>query len=187
MRRSTAITLAVCILGFSAKAQPDEVRAMIEIPAGSDIKYEFDKASGRMEVDRFLSAPVAYPANYGVIPETLSEGGDELDVLVYTRAPIMPGALIRVRPIAILLMRDGGKADDKIIAVPMPKVDPTYGAVQELSDLPDMERQRLIAFFSTYKMLPSGAGEVQLMGFRNAENARQVVQAARKSWAGSRQ
>lgn len=166
----------------SAQTEHGEIRVLIEIPAGSSIKYELDEASGRMEVDRFLSLPVVYPANYGVIPETLSADGDELDVLVYSREPIMPGVLIRVRPIAVLRMQDDGSRDDKIVAVPTTQVDPTYAAVRELSDLPDMERQRLQAFFSIYKMLPEGSAEVTLLGIEDAESARLAVQESRENW-----
>ncbi|WP_373492333.1 inorganic diphosphatase [Parasphingorhabdus sp.] len=176
--------LAAVLVVPQAMAEPGDVRVLIEIPAGSAIKYELDEASGRMEVDRFISSPVAYPANYGIIPETLAADGDALDVLVYTRAPIHPGALIRVRPIGVLRMRDGGQGDDKIVAVPASAVDPTYDSIKDYSDLPEIERQRLVTFFSIYKLLPDGSSQVELLGTEGAEAALESVDAARRGWAG---
>lgn len=114
---------------------------------------------------------MAYPANCGTIPETRAEDGDALDVLVYSRAPIQSGAFIRVRPIGILRMLDRGKQDDKILAVPTSAVDPTYDAIREPGDLPAIERQRLIMFFSTYKLLPEQPGETELSGIDGAQAA----------------
>ena len=135
---------------------PQEVMAAIEIPAGSFIKYELDKATGHPIVDRFQSVPMVYPANYGVISQTLAGDGDSLDVLVYTRSPVQSGALILVRPIGVLKMLDGGEQDDKIIAVPAEAVDPTYAGINKIEDLPAIERERLEFFFRTYKTLPAG-------------------------------
>lgn len=182
--RLLLLMLGAIFVTPQALAEPLEVRALIEIPAGSSIKYELDDASGRMEVDRFISSPVAYPANYGIIPQTLAEDGDALDVLVYTRAPIQSGALIRVRPIGVLRMRDGGQTDDKILAVPASTVDPTFDAIHEPADLPEIERQRLVAFFSTYKLLPEGSSQVELHGIDGAEAARQSIEAGQRSWPG---
>jgi inorganic pyrophosphatase len=182
--RTVTATLGLLLGGMAAPAaaEPDEIRVMIEIPAGSAIKYEIDEESGQLEVDRFLSTAVNYPANYGTIPETRAEDGDALDVLVYTRAPIQPGAFIKVRPIGILRMRDRGERDDKILAVPNSAVDPTYDAIREPGDLPAMERQRLIMFFSTYKLLPEGSGETELSGIDGAKAALQSLEAAREAW-----
>ena len=103
---------------------PDEAMLLVEIPAGSFTKYESD-ADGRIHVDRFLSMPMAYPANYGSMPGTLAGDGDPLDALVITRAPLHPGVLIRFRPIGVLRMVDGGEQDEKIVGVPADDVDPT--------------------------------------------------------------
>lgn len=182
--RHVTATFGLLLGGITAPAaaEPGEVRVMIEIPAGSAIKYEIDEASGQLEVDRFLSSAVAYPANYGTIPDTRAQDGDALDVLVYTRAPVQPGAFIRVRPIGILRMLDRGEQDDKILAVPTSAVDPTYDAIREPDDLPLMERQRLIMFFSTYKLLPEGSGDTELSGIDGAQAALQSLEAARKAW-----
>jgi len=177
--RSRCLPALLLLLTAAAPAPATEetVEAVIEIPAGSDVKYERD-AAGRIFVDRFLPLPVAYPANYGAIPGTLAGDGDELDVLVHTRRPIAPGAFIRVRPIGILRMRDVGEADDKIIAVPAPGVDPAYNHMRSIDDLPEAERTRIAAFFRLYKQAPDGRSPISLSGFGDAAEARAMLQAA---------
>lgn len=157
---------------------PGELFAVVEIPAGSMIKYEIDPESGLTIVDRFQSMPVAYPANYGAFSRTLAGDNDPLDVLVYTREPIIPGALIRVRPIGVLLSTDGGEQDDKVIAVPVSKVDPTYDEVQSIDDLPKIERDRLEAFFRVYKQIPEGRKTVELHGFGDLDAAHRIIREA---------
>jgi len=160
------------------KAFPDEVMAVIEISQGSFTKYEIDPASGIVAVDRFQSMPVMYPANYGVITSSLAGDGDNLDVLVLTREPIVPGALIQVRPVGVLKMLDGGDEDDKVIAVPTSKVDPTYDSIESLADLPAIELQRIEAFFRVYKQLPEGRKVIELDGFRDTAEAKVLIKAA---------
>ncbi len=160
--------------------------AAIEIPAGSFIKYELDKATGHPIVDRFQSVPMVYPANYGVISQTLAGDGDSLDVLVYTRSPVQSGALILVRPIGVLKMLDGGEQDDKIIAVPAEAVDPTYAGINKIEDLPAIERERLEFFFRTYKTLPAGRKKVELGGFLSAEIAKNIIRSAISEYAKSK-
>lgn len=149
--------------------QPDDRSegfwAVIEIPAGSYIKYEVDADTGEIIVDRFQSMPVAYPANYGSIPQSSGGDGDPLDVLVLTRTPLDPGVFIRVRDIGVLKMIDGGEVDDKIVAVPVSDVDPQYDDIQSVSDLPLIEQQRIEGFFRVYKQLPEGRALVELDGF----------------------
>ncbi len=161
-----------------AKQAPAEIFAVIEITAGSFTKYEIDPNNGHLVVDRFQSMPVAYPANYGGICRTLAGDGDPLDVLVYSREPIVPGAIIRVRPVGILRSVDGGEQDDKVLAVPASKIDPTFDAIQNFSDLPEIELQRLEAFFRVYKQLPEGRKVVELGGFEGVEAARSEIQAS---------
>ncbi|MVY96259.1 inorganic diphosphatase, partial [Enterobacteriaceae bacterium 8376wD7] len=122
---------------------------------------------------RFQSMPVAYPANYGSLTQSLAGDGDPLDVVFYTRAPMAPGTLIKLRPIGVLKMIDGGEKDDKIIAVPASKIDPTYDDIKTISDLPKIEQQRLEAFFRVYKELPEGRRQVELAGFNDAAAAKQ--------------
>jgi len=155
---------------------PDDVLLVVEIPAGGAIKYELGE-DGELRVDRFLSMPVAYPANYGSMPRTLAGDGDPLDALVLTRFPIQPGAVVRFRPLGVLRMVDRGQADEKIVGVPSDAVDPSYSALRTLQDLPAMERERIEAFFRVYKQLPAGA-RIELHGWGDAEEARQLIRAA---------
>lgn len=121
---------------------PEEFYAVTEIPTGGIIKYETDAKTGFIVADRFQSMPVAYPANYGSLTQSLAGDGDPLDVVFYTRAPMAPGTLIKLRAIGVLKMIDGGEKDDKIIAVPASKIDPTYDDIKTISDLPKIEQQR---------------------------------------------
>jgi len=156
---------------------PDEVLLVVEIATGSITKYEINE-EGLAEVDRFLSMPVVYPADYGSLPRTLAGDGDPLDALVLTREPLHPGVLIRFRPIGVLRMIDAGEQDQKIIGVPTDKIDPTYAGIRDLADLPDIERKRIEAFFRVYEDLPSGRTPVQLDGFGNAAEARALIRAS---------
>jgi inorganic pyrophosphatase len=163
--------------------QPEEGSdffAVIEIPAGSITKYEVDGETGHVLVDRYMSMPVVYPANYGSIASSLGGDGDPLDALVLSREPIAPGALIKVRAIGVLGMIDGGEPDDKIIAVPASDIDPTFDAIASVEDLPEMERRRIEAFFRVYKELPdpADAEAVELSGFRGDAEATEIVLAA---------
>lgn len=190
-RLQTLVTSLVLTLGIVAMAQaadgladipqpegaPDTFLMVNEIPAGSAIKYELDDA-GRVFVDRFLSMPMAYPANYGSIPSSLGGDGDPLDVLAFTRTPIVPGAIMEVRPIGMLRMVDGGEQDDKVIAVPTHGVDPTWDEVKTIDDLPAMERERLQSFFRVYKQLPEGGKSVELNGFAPVDEAESVLDEA---------
>ena len=162
-----------------ATSAQDGALLRVEIPAGSFTKYEID-ADGQVHVDRFLSMPVVYPANYGAMPGTLAGDGDPLDALVFTRAPLHPGVLIRFRPIGVLRMHDGGEEDDKIIGVPTDAVDPHYVAVRDIGDLSRIDRQRLETFFRVYKGLPDDAAgsPVQLNGFGNAAEAQALIRSS---------
>src|SRR5690606_8674054 len=141
-------------------------------------KYEIDEQDGLVYVDRFQSMPVAYPANYGSMPRTLAGDNDPLDALVLTRAPLHPGVLVRFRPIGVLRMTDDGEADEKIIGVPTDKVDPAYAGIRDIGDLPEIERQRIEAFFRVYKDLPQGRNPVQLDGFGDAAEAQALIREA---------
>jgi len=161
-------------LAAQPKQAPAEVNLAVEIPAGSFTKYEI-KEDGLVHVDRFQSMPVAYPANYGSMPRTLAGDNDPLDALVLTREPLHPGVIVRFRPIGYLKMLDGGAHDEKVIGVPTDKVDPSYAGIRDLDDLPMIERQRIEAFFRIYKDLPAGRNPVQLSGWGNAAEARQLI------------
>jgi inorganic pyrophosphatase len=160
-----------------AKDAPESAVLAVEIPAGSFTKYEINE-EGLVFVDRFQSMPVAYPANYGSMPRTLAGDGDPLDALVLTREALHPGVLIRFRPVGVLRMQDDGKQDQKIIGVPTDKVDPTYAGIRDLADLPEVERDRIEAFFRVYKDLPKGRNPVRLSGFGDAAEAKALIRDA---------
>lgn len=173
------------LLAEQPKAAPEDVKLAVEIPAGSFTKYETGE-DGLIYVDRFQSMPVAYPANYGSMPSTLAGDNDPLDALVLTREPLHPGTIIRFRPIGVLRMIDKGEHDEKILGVPTDKVDPTYANIRDLADLPDIERQRIEAFFRIYKDLPAGRNTVELHGWGDAAEARRIIADAMARHASAR-
>ena len=154
---------------------PNDVNVIIEIPMNAEpVKYEVDKESGAIFVDRVLMTPMRYPCNYGYIPHTLSGDGDPADVLVVMPLPVVPGAVIRVRPIGMLKMTDEAGDDCKIIAVPVSKVFPAYDAIERVHELPEMTRDRIAHFFEHYKDLEKGKW-VKLEGWVDAEAAKREI------------
>lgn len=135
------------------KNPPVEVNVVIEIPQGSPIKYEMDKESGFMKVDRFAFTTMVYPFNYGFIPNTHAEDGDPVDVLVISTYPVHPGAYIACRPIGMLEMEDEEGIDTKILAVPTKKVDPFFADVEDIDDLNETAKKKVQHFFNHYKEL----------------------------------
>ena len=136
---------------------PEDINVIIEVPLGGQpIKYELDKAAGTLVVDRFLYTPMAYPGNYGFVPHTLSEDGDPIDVLVCNTRELVPGCLINVRPIGVLIMEDNAGRDEKILAVPSPKLTKRYDNVASYADLPPITLQQVEHFFEHYKDLEPG-------------------------------
>ena len=136
---------------------PFDLNAIIEIPQGGEpVKYELEKESGAMFVDRFLHTAMFYPGNYGFIPHTLSADGDPCDVLVVGQVPVVPGAVIRCRPIGALLMQDEAGPDEKIVAVPVDKLHPFYSGVKSYQDLPPILTEQVAHFFQHYKDLEKG-------------------------------
>jgi len=154
---------------------PHEVNVVIEVPIGGEpIKYEMDKAAGTLVVDRFLYTPMRYPGNYGFIPHTLSEDGDPCDVLVANTRPIIAGAVISVRPIGVLRMRDEAGGDEKIVGVPTSKLTKRYDKIQNYTDMPPITVQQIEHFFSHYKDLEPGKW-VEFTGWGDAEAARALI------------
>jgi inorganic pyrophosphatase len=157
---------------------PEDVNVVIEVPIGGEpIKYEMDKAAGTLVVDRFLHTPMRYPGNYGFVPHTLSEDGDPIDVLVANTRPIVPGAVINVRPIGVLKMEDDAGGDEKILAVPVPRLTKRYEHVHNYTDLPGITLEQVQHFFEHYKDLEPGKW-VKTLGWGDAEEARQLIRAA---------
>lgn len=154
---------------------PEDVNVIIEVPIGGEpIKYEMDKAAGTLVVDRFLYTPMRYPGNYGFVPHTLSEDGDPIDVLVANTRPIIAGAVINVRPIGVLKMVDDGGGDEKILAVPSPKLTKRYENVRNYTDLPQITIDQVQHFFSHYKDLEPGKW-VRLDGWGDAAEAKTLI------------
>src|SRR5262245_9188885 len=136
---------------------PSDVNAVIEIPQGGvPVKYELDKETGALFVDRFLHTAMFYPGNYGFVPHTLSEDGDPVDVLVVTQVPVVPGAVIRCRPVGVLLMTDEKGVDEKIVAVPTDELHPFYNDIRSYEDLPRILLDQIAHFFQHYKDLEPG-------------------------------
>jgi inorganic pyrophosphatase len=136
---------------------PYDINVVIEIPLGGNpVKYELDKESGAIYVDRFLYTAMYYPGNYGFIPHTLSNDGDPCDVIVLGPTPVVPGAVLRARPVGALIMEDEAGVDEKIIAVPVDKLHPFYTDVRSYRDLPEILREQVAHFFTHYKDLEKG-------------------------------
>ncbi len=139
------------------RAPPHDINVIVEIPQGGNpVKYELDKASGAVFVDRFLHTAMFYPGNYGFVPHTLSEDGDPIDVLIVGQVSVVPGAVVRCRPIGALLMEDEAGLDEKIIAVPVDALHPFYTNVRSHADLPPILCDQIAHFFSHYKDLEPG-------------------------------
>jgi inorganic pyrophosphatase len=160
---------------LGAKA-PHEVNVVIEVAVGGEpIKYEMDKASGALFVDRFLYTPMRYPGNYGFIPHTLSGDGDPCDVLIANTRAIVPGAVMACRPVGVLLMEDEGGQDEKIIAVPTSKLTQRYDKVKNYSDLPQITLDQIQHFFEHYKDLEPGKW-VKVVRWADAAEAHKLIQ-----------
>ena len=160
----------------SGRNVPDEINVIIEIPSHSDpVKYEVDKETGAMFVDRFMSTPMFYPCNYGYVPHTLSEDGDPVDVLVVTPIPLISGSVIRCRPVGILNMADEAGKDGKVVAVPISKLSNLYDHVESIDDLPEPLLAQIAHFFEHYKDLEAGKW-VKVEAWGNVEEARAEIQ-----------
>jgi inorganic pyrophosphatase len=159
----------------AGKNYPDSFNVLIEVPMGSmPVKYEFDKDSGFMFVDRFVQTPMFYPGNYGFIPNTLADDGDPLDVIVFTKYPLIPGCVIEARAIGVILMEDEKGRDEKIVAVPMPKLDQYYANVNDIKDIQDILIQQTRHFFEHYKDLEKGKF-VKISGIGSVEEAKSIL------------
>jgi len=164
----------------SGRNPPDDINVIIEIPAHSDpVKYEVDKKTGAMFVDRFMATAMFYPCNYGYVPHTLSEDGDPVDVLVVAPHALISGSVVRCRPIGMLRMTDESGGDQKVVAVPVDKLTPIYSKVQSPQDLPELLLSQITHFFEHYKDLEKGKW-VKVEGWVGREEARQEILASLK-------
>lgn len=162
---------------------PEKINVVIEIPYGSNIKYEIDKDSGAIVVDRVMYSAMFYPANYGFVPNTLSADGDPADVLVLNEYPLQAGSVIKARLIGVLIMEDESGMDEKLLAVPVSKIDPRYDDIKSLEDLPKITLERIKNFFETYKMLEPNKW-VKVKEYQGKEQAAAILDAAIKAYRG---
>ncbi|MCD6528323.1 inorganic diphosphatase [bacterium] len=158
---------------------PEEINVVIDIPRGSSNKYEYNEEKGFFELDRVLYSPFFYPIEYGFIPQTASEDGDSLDVMLLVSFPTFPGCVIKARPIGVLLMRDEEGVDNKIIAVPLKKIDPRFKEIQTIENLPEHTRKEIELFFADYKKLEKEKYEfVKVEGWQGVEQAKEIIRRA---------
>lgn len=153
---------------------PHRVNVVIEIPLGSNVKYEFDREMGVIRVDRVLYTSMVYPFNYGFIPGSLEEDGDPLDVLVISNQSLYPGVIIEVRPIGVFKTEDEEGIDRKIIAVPVDKIDPTLSKVSELEDLPEIVKLKIAHFYEHYKEIEPNKW-VKIAGWGSSAEAKAII------------
>ncbi len=157
------------------KNPPKDINVIIEVPVGGEpIKYEMDKASGTMFVDRFLYTPMRYPGNYGFVPHTLSDDGDPIDVVVCNQRPIVPGAVMNCRPIGVLVMEDEKGQDEKVLAVPSSKLTKRYDRVLSYQDLPEITIAQIEHFFTHYKDLEPNKW-VKIVRWEGVETAERMI------------
>ena len=159
------------------KNAPEEVNVFIEIPQGVSVKYEIDKDSGFIFVDRFLFTEMNYPFNYGFVPGTLADDGDPVDVLVLSSKPVVPGVVIPSRPIGMLEMEDEKGVDNKVVAVPLPKVDVKFKGYEDITDIPQKTRDEIKYFFENYKKSEPG----KWVKVRDWKNKKIAVEEIRKA------
>ena len=163
----------------TGKNPPEQVNVFVEIPAGSSIKYELDKESGVVFVDRFLYTAFSYPFNYGFVPGTLAEDGDPVDVLVLSDKQVAPGVVIPSTPIGMLEMEDEEGIDTKVVAVPTKKIDPIYGGYTDISEIPQAIKDKMKHFFEHYKELEPGKW-VKIKDWKGKKDAMEAIKKAMK-------
>jgi len=168
----------------AGKDLPNDIYVAIEIPANSSpVKYEIDKDMDALLVDRFMAAPMFYPANYGYINNTLADDGDALDVLVITPYPVVPGSVIRARPVGVLKMSDEAGGDEKLLAVPHEKLSQLYNDIHDIDDVPQQLKDQIVHFFEHYKDLEKGKW-VKVEGWENADSARAAIMKSAAAYKG---
>jgi inorganic pyrophosphatase len=161
---------------------PSDINVVIEVPLGGEpIKYEIDKPSGAMFVDRFLYTSMRYPCNYGFVPHTLSLDGDPIDVMCVGQRSLVPGSVLRARPIGVLMMEDDGGQDEKILAVPHNKLTSYYDKIKTMDDLPDILIERIAHFFEHYKDLEPNKW-VKIDAWHGVDKAHELIEASVKRY-----
>jgi inorganic pyrophosphatase len=162
----------------AGKNPPHDINVVVEIPVGGlPVKYEVEKSSGALFVDRFLHTAMFYPGNYGFIPHTLSDDGDPCDVIIPNNIPVVPGCVVRCRPIGVLLMEDENGQDEKIIALPIDKLNPFYTGIKSYKDMPQALMDQIAHFFQHYKDLEKGKW-VKIVRWADADEACKMIMQA---------
>ncbi len=169
----------------AGKNPPEEINVVIEIPKGSNIKYEIDKETGALFVDRRLFTAMFYPCNYGFVPQTKEKDGDPVDVLVLGNDAVIPTSVIRARPVGVLLTADEEGEDAKIVAVPVAKIDPTFANIKDISDVPEHLQDQIKHFFEHYKELEKGK-YVKVTGWANKDLASKKISEAMERYTKER-
>ncbi|HVW66483.1 MAG TPA: inorganic diphosphatase [Candidatus Peribacteraceae bacterium] len=164
----------------AGKNIPDSVNVIVEIPKGSQNKYEFDKELNVLKLDRVLFSSTIYPGDYGFIPQTLASDGDPLDALVFVTNPTFPGTLIEVRPIGVLTMIDQGQGDDKLLCVPVHDV--RFNSLKDIQDVEEPFLNEIAHFFAVYKELEGK--KVEILGWKNAAAAKEIIKEAVAAYKG---
>jgi inorganic pyrophosphatase len=166
---------------------PNDFNVVIEIPMNGDpVKYEVDKESGAIFVDRFMGTAMHYPCNYGYVPNTIADDGDPCDVLVITPFPLIPGVVVRCRAIGVLKMTDEAGGDSKVLAVPVEKLLPLYSNIQTVQDVPDLTLRQIQHFFEHYKDLEKGKW-VKVEGWEGPDSAKAEIVNGVKAYEGKQQ
>jgi len=168
-----------------SEKSPKEILVVVEIPKGSDVKYELDKENGVLMVDRFLYTSMVYPFNYGFIPQTLAEDGDPVDVLVLSEKSVLPGSVIKAKPIGVLIMEDEGGQDEKIVSVPLAKIDNSYSKYENINQLEESVKNKIKHFFEYYKTLEPGKW-VKVRRWLNKTEAEKIILKAIKRFDSSK-
>ena len=161
----------------------EQINVVIDVPRGGNNKYEYSEDKGYFELDRVNYMPMFYPFDYGFVPQTHSEDGDALDVLLLTTYPTFPGCVIKARPIGMLLMRDEAGVDNKILAVPIEKIDPRFKEIRDIDDLGEHYKKEIMVYFEDYKKLePQKYEHVKVEGFRNKQEAMEIIRVATEKY-----
>lgn len=164
---------------------PDQINVVVDIPKGSENKYEYEENKGYFKLDRTLYSSMFFPFEYGFIPQTISQDGDSLDVVLLTSYSTFPGCVIAARPIGVLLMEDEAGIDNKIIAVPLEKVDPRFKEIQSIKDLERHIKKEIETFFADYKKLEKEKYKfVKIKGWEGVDRARQIIKKAVEKYGG---
>ncbi len=163
---------------------PEDINVVIEITKGSNNKTEYDEEGGYFKLDRTLFSPMYFPFEYGFVPRTTSEDGDPLDVVLLMSRPTFPGCVVSARPIGVLLMKDESGVDNKIIAVPSPKVDPRFKGISDIADIDEHLKEEIGLFFSDYKKLEKEKYKhVEISGWQGRETAEEIIKKAVDKYA----